>query len=282
MNDSKPPVTLPRHHELILTQHLNHCQQKLDESNRRENMAAESQTDTDARTVYNYHRMSMPVPSHADAIFCLCSLDTRVAKRAAELFLSGQQQQQQQQSDPSRTDEGNGYKYLIFSGGSGKLTEARFNKPEAEVFASIARTMGVPEDKIIVEPASTNTGENVRFTWTLLLQLGIDPELITALVLVQKPYMERRTYATFMKQWPGATEEGKGKVDIAVTSPQLEWDEYPNEENPRDLVVSIAVGDLVRIRDYPSKGFQIHQDIPKEVWEAGQRLVDAGFDKHLP
>lgn len=239
-------------------------------------MAAESQTDADARTVYNYHRMSMPVPSHADAIFCLCSLDTRVAERAAELFLSGQQ------PNSSHTDEGSRYKYLIFSGGSGVLTASRFDKPEAEVFASIARNMGVPDKQIIVEPASTNTGENVRFTWTLLQQLGIDPELITALVLVQKPYMERRTYATFMKQWPGATEECKGKVDIAVTSPQLEWDEYPNEENPRDLVVSIAIGDLVRIREYPAKGFQIQQDIPDEVWEAGQRLVAAGFDKHLP
>jgi len=214
----------------------------------------------------------MPVPSHADAIFCLCSLDTRVANRAAELFLSGQQ------SGPS-LDEGSKYKYLIFSGGSGKLTEARFDKPEAEVFASIARDMGVPDDNIIVEPSSTNTGENVRFTWALLQILGVDPELITSLVLVQKPYMERRTYATFMKQWPNVA---AGKVDIAVTSPQLEWDEYPDAENPRDLVISIAVGDLVRIRDYPTKGFQIHQDIPEEVWDAGQRLVSAGFDKHLP
>ena len=91
--------------------------------------------------------------------------------------------------------------------------------------------------------------------------------------------MERRTYATFVKQWPGG--EG-GEVEFTVTSPGLEWDEYPDAGNPRDLVISIMVGDLVRIREYPAKGFQIEQEIPEEVWEAGKRLVLAGFGGHLP
>ncbi|KXJ97637.1 DUF218 domain-domain-containing protein [Microdochium bolleyi] len=134
--------------------------------------------------------------------------------------------------------------------------------------------MGVPGDAIIVEPRSTNTGENVRFTWALLDSLGIPP--LRSLILVQKPYMERRTYATFKKQWPDAAAE------ISVTSPQLEWEDYPDTENPRDLVISIAVGDLIRIREYPAKGFQIEQDIPDEVWEAGQQLVAAGYNTHLP
>ncbi|KAH7041226.1 DUF218 domain-containing protein [Microdochium trichocladiopsis] len=233
-------------------------------------MATHRPVDADAQLVYNYHRMSMPLPSHADAIFCLCSLDTRVARRAAELFLS-------EQSSSSKGDQDGGdddkVKYLIFSGGSGKLTESRFDKPEAEVFADIARKMGVSDDKIIVEPRSTNTGENVRFTWALLQDREIQ---VKSLVLVQKPYMERRTYATFKKQWPDLG------ADIAVTSPQLEWEEYPDAENPRDLVVSIAVGDLIRIREYPAKGFQIEQEIPDKVWEAGQRLVAVGYDTHLP
>ncbi|KAJ1337535.1 YdcF family protein [Microdochium nivale] len=221
----------------------------------------EPRTDSDARAVYNYHRMALPLPDTADAIFCLCSLDTRVARRAAELFLL---------SGHSSHDR---FKHLIFSGGSGKLTESRFDKPEAEVFAAIAHSMGVPDDKIIVEPHSTNTGENVRFTWSLLQERGIQ---LRSLVLVQKPYMERRTYATFKKQWPDAAAE------ISVTSPQLEWDEYPDAENPRDLVISIAVGDLMRIREYPARGFQIAQDVPEKVWEAGQRLVAAGYNTHLP
>ncbi|CAH0025439.1 unnamed protein product [Clonostachys rhizophaga] len=213
------------------------------------------QVSKDAALIYNYHRLSH-TPSPADAIFCLCSLDTRVAIRAADLYLAGLAP------------------LLIISGGSGALTASRFDEPEAVIFARLARQRGVPDSAILVEPASTNTGENVRFTHALLRERGFPP--LRSLILVQKPYMERRTYATFCKQWP---DEG---VSITVTSPQYEFEEYFDADNPRELVISIMVGDLDRIREYPAKGFQIKQEIPAEVWEARNRLVAAGYDKHLP
>lgn len=229
----------------------------------------EDQTTRDATLVYNYHRTRMPLPASADAVFCLCSLDLRVAHRAAQLHLDGYG------------------RFLIFSGGSGKLTQGRFTKPEAEVFADIARAKGVPDEAIIVEPRSTNTGENVRFTHDLLRQRGLlgGEDRLRKFILVQKPYMERRTYATFMKQWPGidqADGEDERKVEFSVTSPQLEFAEYPDEGNPRGLVINIMVGDLIRIRDYPVRGYQIEQAIPEDVWEAGQRLIGSGYNGHLP
>ncbi|KAH9905683.1 DUF218 domain-containing protein [Xylariomycetidae sp. FL2044] len=217
--------------------------------------ACDDEVSRDAETLYTYHRLQMPIDRKADAVFCLCSLDTRVVGRAAQLFLDGLGD------------------FLIFSGGSGVLTQNRFDKPEAEVFAGIARQMGVPDDKLLIEPRSTNTGENVRFTYELLRDKGLQ---LRSFILVQKPYMERRTYATFKKQWPDPS------TMITVTSPQLAWCDYPNDDNPKDLVISIAVGDLVRIRDYPAKGFQIHQDIPDYVWQAAQRLIEAGYNTHLP
>ena len=48
-----------------------------------------------------------------------------------------------------------------------------------------------------------------------------------------------------------------------------------------DDVISIMVGDLQRIRLYAEKGFQIHQDIPDDVWQAYEELVSAGYDRHL-
>ncbi|KAI1781363.1 DUF218 domain-containing protein [Hypoxylon cercidicola] len=219
------------------------------------NLQKAADVSNDVELLYNYHQLHMPLSKDIDAVFCLCSLDTRVAQRAAQLFLDGY---------------GN---YLIFSGGAGKLTQDRFDEPEAFVFANIALRMGVPEEKVLVEPLSTNTGENVRFTYALLREKGL---LLNSFLLVQKPYMERRTYATFKKQWPDPS------TRIMVTSPQLKWNEYPNGDNPEDLVINIAVGDLIRIREYPSKGFQIPQDIPDDVWEAAQRLVRAGYNSHLP
>ncbi|KAI0015040.1 DUF218 domain-containing protein [Xylariomycetidae sp. FL0641] len=224
-------------------------------SNQTDDHGLPSSISRDAETLYDYHQLHTVIDHHADAVFCLCSLDTRVAKRASELFLAGHGD------------------YLIFSGGSGKLTADRFNKPEAEIFADIALQLGVPEDKIIVEPQSTNTGENVRFTFNLLRDKGLH---LKSFILVQKPYMERRTYATFKKQWPDPNAE------ITVTSPRFSWRQYPNADNPVDLVINIAVGDLIRIKDYPAKGFQIHQDIPDDVWDAAQRLVAAGYNRHLP
>jgi hypothetical protein len=41
------------------------------------------------------------------------------------------------------------------------------------------------------------------------------------------------------------------------------------------------VGDLQRIKIYPEKGFQIPQEIPSDVWDAFEQLVELGFDKHL-
>ncbi|MEJ7830229.1 MAG: hypothetical protein WKF91_18615 [Segetibacter sp.] len=41
------------------------------------------------------------------------------------------------------------------------------------------------------------------------------------------------------------------------------------------------VGDLQRIKVYAEKGFQIYQEMPVEVWQAYERLVEVGFNKQL-
>jgi uncharacterized SAM-binding protein YcdF (DUF218 family) len=192
----------------------------------------------------------------ADAILVLCSHDLRVAERGTELYLEGWAP------------------LLIFSGGLGAVTRQLWSEPEADQFARIAISLGVPSTAVLIENQSTNTGENVRFTRRLLDERGIDPRNF---IVVQKPYMERRSYATFKKQWPGK--------DLVVTSPRVSLDDYlrqySNETLSPDDVISIMVGDLQRIRVYPDLGFQIPQEIPPDVWEAHQELVKSGYDRHL-
>jgi uncharacterized SAM-binding protein YcdF (DUF218 family) len=163
---------------------------------------------------------------------------------------------------------------LVFSGGLGAITRRLWSEPEADQFARIAVAMGVPREHILIENQSTNTGENVAFTRRLLAAEGCDP---ARLILVQKPYMERRTFATFHKVWPGK--------DVVVTSPQVPFDEYlarySNQVLSEQDVISIMVGDLQRIREYPRLGFQIAQEIPADVWSAYRELVAAGYDRHL-
>ena len=208
-----------------------------------------------AEKIWHYHHLGHALKK-SDAIMVLCSHDARVAERGAELFLAGWAP------------------LLIFSGGLGSITKHLWTEPEADQFAAIAMRMGVPQDRILIENQSTNTGENVRLTRRLLEQRGL---ALTSFILVQKPYMERRTFATFKKVWP--------EPDIVVTSPQVSFDEYLDKYShdtlSPDEVVNIMVGDLQRVKLYAEMGFQIPQEIPEDIWDAFETLVALGYDKRL-
>ena len=204
-----------------------------------------------SKLLWDYHHMDHTLLK-SDVILALGSHDLRVAERAAQLYLEGWAP------------------LLVCSGGLGNLTSEIWTESEADQFAAIAIKMGVPENAVLVENKSTNTGENILFTEKLLEEKGFNP---ASFIVVQKPYMERRSYATFKKHWPGK--------NVVITSPQISFDDYPNENIPADRVIEIMVGDLQRIKEYPAKGFQIYQDIPANVWNAFERLVELGFDGHL-
>ncbi|MGN6343059.1 MAG: YdcF family protein [Ginsengibacter sp.] len=203
------------------------------------------------KKLWDYHLLNHKMEK-ADCILTLGSHDLRVPERAAELYLQG--------FAP----------LMIMSGGLGNFTQEIWTEKEADKFAAIAIEKGVPASAILIENSSTNTGENIVFTQKLLREKGLEPN---SFIVVQKPYMERRSFATFKKHWP--------HKKLIVTSPQISFEEYPNEEIPMERVINIMVGDLQRIKMYPAKGFQVYQEIPEDVWEAFEKLVMLGFDKHL-
>lgn len=204
-----------------------------------------------AQVLWDYHHMNHQLKK-SDCILALGSHDLRVAERAAELYLEGWAP------------------YIIISGGLGNFTKNNWTEKEADKFAAVAMQKGVPVNDILIENNSTNTGENILYSKELLQQKGLNPE---SFIVVQKPYMERRAYATFEKLWPGKM--------LLVTSPQIPFDKYATEVIPLEWVINIMIGDLQRIKLYPVKGFQIYQHIPKEVWNACEKLIEAGFNKHL-
>jgi len=210
-----------------------------------------AEVDLLAQKVWGYHHLNHRIEK-SDAILVMGSHDLRVAERGAELFLE------------------HWAPLLIFSGGLGNLTRGIWDRPEADRFAEIAVRMGVPREAILIENRSTNTGENIQFTKELLAKLHLDPQKF---ILVHKPYMERRAFATFRKLWP----EKEG----LVTSPQISFENYPDQEISKREVIGIMVGDLQRIRVYPARGFQIPQEIPPEVWAAGQKLIQLGYSQNL-
>lgn len=204
-----------------------------------------------AQKLWDYHHVNHRLQK-SDCILVLGSHDLRVAERGAELYLQGWAP------------------ILIFSGGLGRLTQDLWKDAEADKFAAISLEMGVPKEAIYIENKSTNTGENILFTQQLLVTHGLNPQTF---IVVQKPYMERRSFATFKKHWPDK--------QLIVTSPQIPFEQYPNAEIALEEVIHIMVGDLQRVKVYPEKGFQIYQEIPSDVWDAYEQLVALGYTSHL-
>ncbi|MBP1621750.1 MAG: YdcF family protein [Acidobacteria bacterium] len=186
-----------------------------------------------ARMLWDYMQLGHEL-SPADVMLVLGSNDVRVGEHGARLFLRGLAP------------------LMVCSGRVGRLTAGHFEKSEAETFADAAVRLGVPRSAILLEPDSTNTGENI---------------------VVQKPYMERRAWATFKRRWP--------EPDLQVTSPPIPYDAYPTAEIPRELVINIMVGDVQRMRVYAERGFQVPQPIPDDVWAAWETLVARGYTGHL-
>jgi len=213
--------------------------------------------DKHAKIVWDYMLMHQELKK-SDLIFILGSNDLRVADRAAEIYKQGWAP------------------IIICSGKNGKRSV--FSRPEAIVFSERLMELGVPKEKIILEPNAMNTGENIIFTQNILKQKNMN---ITKIIAVQKPYMERRTYASIKKQWPSAK--------CIVVSPQFSYEDYFKNSYPIECIgkfdfkvrtINTMVGDLLRLKEYPKLGFQIEQDIPENVWTAGQELMKLGYNEY--
>ncbi|MGC4017455.1 MAG: YdcF family protein [Luteolibacter sp.] len=199
-----------------------------------------------ARILWRYHQLGETIrPSSGILVFG--SNDLRVASYAAELY------------------HNHVAPWILFSGARGRMTE-HWPETEAAAMARVARNLGVPSDRIHIEDQATNTGENIRFSRDLIARSGLGEG---PLLVVQKPYMERRTKAALDIQWHDR--------EFQVTSPRIEFDDYFTEELTPQIVLNAMSGDFRRILDYPAKGFASTQTVPDEVMAAYHELVGGGY-----
>jgi len=138
------------------------------------------------------------------------------------------------------------------------------------VFADAAMGEGVPAGAILLEEQAQNTGDNFSYGRAVARAAGLDPHM---LLVVAKPYMTRRGFATGRKVWPEA-ELLMQCEDIAMA------DYFAREPDPERTLLAL-VGDLHRIMVYPELGFSIAQDVPPAVHRALQALVEAGYGARL-
>lgn len=213
-------------------------------------------TEEAGKIIWDYMKLGQALKK-VDALFVLSSYDVRVPHYAAKLYHEGWA--------PRVLIAGTGLAHKA------DLMATDFGMTEGEYFAQVMQEAGVPPEVMLVETKSQNTGQNFEYMSEMLAETGFDPRTV---LCVQKPFMERRVYATGKVWWPDR--------ELLVTSPPLSYDEWlTGPDRTPDDTISIMVGDLQRIKEYPALGFQIEQEIPDQVWQAWEFLVEAGYNRHL-
>ncbi|GAA2834416.1 YdcF family protein [Kribbella solani] len=204
-----------------------------------------------ALVLWKYHQLGHELKP-VDAAIGLGSHDLGVADYAAELY------------------RGQYFPVLVFSGGNSPTTKDRFPRSEAVYYKEHAVSRGLPAGAVLIDPAAANTGQNITMSRNVLASNGLTPDL---LMLIPKPYMERRAYATCRKLWPD--------VQVVCASEPLTFDDYLSSIGDARLVLDMLVGDLQRALEYPKQGFAVVQEMPVEVLAAFRRLIAAGCTSRL-
>ncbi|MFE7069523.1 YdcF family protein [Streptomyces sp. NPDC057620] len=205
----------------------------------------------DARCLWDYHQMGHALRPCSVAVG-LGSHDLGVADTAVDLYERGMAP------------------LLVFTGATSRTTRDRMPRGEAVHYRERALERGVPASAVLVEPHARNTGENIRFSKAVLEEAGVD---VSSVLLISKPYEERRAYATACKLWSG--------VEIVSASTPMTFEEYVDSIGDVRLVIDMLVGALQRLLIYPEQGFMISQPVPDHVLQAYQRLCREGFTSRL-
>jgi uncharacterized SAM-binding protein YcdF (DUF218 family) len=182
----------------------------------------------------------------------LGSHDLGVATCAAELFKQGL------------------FPRLVFTGANSRTTVARFPRGEAIHYREHAISLGVPDSVVLVEPRATHTGQNIAFTRELLADAEVSVESV---LLISKPYMERRAFATCRQLWP--------EIEVICASEPIAFADYIDSIGDVRLVLDMLVGDLQRVIEYPALGFAVEQEVPDDVRTAYGRMIEAGYISRL-
>lgn len=205
----------------------------------------------DARRLWDYHQMGH-VPRPCSVAIGLGSHDLGVADTAVDLYKRGLAP------------------LLLFTGATSPTTRERMPRGEAVHYRERAIELGVPGSAVLVEPNARNTGENIRFSRAVLEEAHVE---VSSVLLISKPYEERRAYATACKLWP--------EVEIVSASTPMTLEEYADSIQDARLVIDMLVGALQRLLIYPEQGFMISQPVPDDVIEAYERLCREGFTSRL-
>lgn len=201
-----------------------------------------------AQLLWDYLRLGTPI-RQAECLLVFGGHDIGVARRAVDLYHNG--------TAP----------FIIVSGGSRAVPEGSDFPTEADAIADVLRSRGVPKEAIALERLASNTSENFWLSAELLRDLAMDPQ---TLLVVTKPYAERRTIATARRRWP--------HKQVGVTSEEVSFDVYLTGDIPVARILSMLAGEALRLEAYAANGLiDPSEPVPSHILSAAQALQEAGF-----
>jgi hypothetical protein len=190
-------------------------------------------------------------PKPAEMIFILGNKSDVLPAEAAKLF-------KQQLSS-----------LIVVSGGYGRLTK-NDAITEADRYLKTLGELGIPDDAVIAERESSNTGENIIFTQRMLTAQGYT---FKTAIAVTTAMLSRRHRATMQKLWPA--------IAWTIHTPNpIPFEERIEQDNVQEFF-DLMVGEIDRLRKYPARGFMDKIDIPSQILTAQQVLINAGHTKYL-
>ena len=191
---------------------------------------------------------SMRARESSDAIVVCCSYDLRVCDYACDLI--------KQNLAPR----------LVLTGKIGNWTRHLWSVPEAQIFKDRALANGIAPNTILLEEQATNFGENISFVRRLI-------PASKRVTFITKPSSVLRVALTVPVQWPGIT--------AFVDAPPLAFPEDVSNIIGVFGVIHEMVGDLHRVIQYPSRGFQVPHQLPPQILASWNALIEEGFGQHL-
>lgn len=148
---------------------------------------------------------------------------------------------------------------------------------EAEIYNRIlSEYYNIPKDVIFIEKLSTNCGNNASYAYQLMIKEKL---VCSKALLIQDPTMQRRSLASFEKEWEDVDVVWYCKpAFIPTLSIDMEGNVYFEGEVKApwtvERYISLVLGEIPRLRDDESgygprgQGFIGHVDIPKHVIKA--------------
>src|SRR6266536_1562686 len=124
---------------------------------------------------------------------------------------------------------------IVFTGANAPTTIDRFPRGEAVHYREYAIEHGVPAEAVLIETQATNTAENLTLARNVLAQHGAHS---CSVLLMSRPYQQRRAFATCKKVWP--------EVEVLCVSRPLSLDDYVVSIGDVNRVIDMLVGDTQR------------------------------------